>query len=109
MPPHLPESGRGHVGVFGFDPRHGELVESRSWHAPQAANDRAPREKRSTLTRFADAIGSAMLWLGTLSFAGILAALLLGHPEAAWPFIGSMASAALTLVLTGLFERRLEP
>ena len=89
-PPHVPPASAS------SDPWHGE-----------AANDRAPREKRSPALRFADAMGTAMLTLASLAFVTGCLAMLAGAVHAALLLAGGGVSAGLTLILVTVFERKL--
>lgn len=73
----------------------------------RAANDRAPREKRPLVERFADAIGRAVFRLWALASATTIVALLFGAVNAALLCIGAAVSAGATLLLIDAFERRL--
>jgi Kef-type K+ transport system membrane component KefB len=78
-------------------------------HRPFVANDRAPREKRPLVERFAESVNRAMFAIYFASAAGIVLALSLGEPRAAWLFLGAMLTSASTEIIVWLFLRRLRP
>jgi hypothetical protein len=76
-------------------------------HRPFVANDRAPREKRPLVERFAESVSKMMLAIYLAAAVGIVLALGFGEPRAAWLFLGAMLTSASTEIIVWLFLRRL--
>ena len=71
------------------------------------AHHRPAHRRKHRLTRFADRLGLALLFIHATSIVASCIALWLGLLQVAWPFLGAGICAGVTLILITLFERRL--